>query len=234
MDSLYQNVNVRCLVLDKRIEQWKKLNESLLAIGIECKPFIAGSGTELKVDLVDTNEYPPIYPSTTTYPTWRNRPNAFNAWKAHRAIFQSHLESDKEYLLLLEDDAVIFNDDFSTLINSNSFCQWIISSKLDMFYFGWYSNGHLHDINREKMCIGDLEIKRFIGGAGFHGVLIRSSLVKYLASLPPIGPYDWIAGFLQEAGLITAYAVYPSVIMQASGHSYVEGHHLDKPDRMHA
>lgn len=212
-------VDCRCLVLDKRIKDFEFLKRRISKY-FECTPLICGNSG--LATFKDTNELPPIYSATTDYMTWRTKPNAYNAWKGHREIFRQFLETGKEYLFLLEDDALIIEEDMEKAL------RFIERNTFDMLYFGWYSNGHLGDVVDTE---DDLKLRHFSGGAGFHGVLIKREIVDFLYGMLPLGPYDWIAGLIQKHSNVKAYAVYPAVIIQKDGHSYVEGHHLSKPSR---
>lgn len=215
-------MEVKCLVLDKRYDDWLVLNEQLKKNGIDnAVPFIAGRGEyDLPYSMIDKEELPPLFYNSTTYPTWRNRPNAYSAWKCHKKMIEDSAGND---LLLLEDDAVLC-DDFDELLEKS--LSYLSETKLgwDMLYLGWYSNGHLIDTKHEN-------VKRMVGGAGFHGVVLRGFATELLSKCYPTAPFDEIAGRLQKDGVLRAYAVYPSIIVQKSGFSYVEGSNLEKPER---
>jgi hypothetical protein len=210
-----------CLVLDKRIDMGRKVVEQARQYDIDVNLFIAGDGYhDLTYDHIDSNDLPPRYQQSLSYPSWTNRPNAYNAWKSHTKIIHSALEKDAQTLLMLEDD-VIFENDFADIVNNVS--DFFNNNPWDMIYFGWYSHNHLQEIGQENIC-------RMMGGGGFHGVMLNRYMMEELASVPPLGPYDYITGVFYHAN-INAYAIYPSVISQQSGYSYVEGGILEKPDR---
>jgi hypothetical protein len=68
-----------------------------------------------------------------------------------------------------------------------------------------------------------------INGGGTHGVLISRNILDWAVKLRPIGPFDWIFSLAQPQ--LQCYVIYPSIITQRSGFSYIEGGMLDKPDR---
>ena len=207
-----------CLVLDKRIDMWNGLDEECQRHGILAEPFFCGCGDDkdIEYDHIDTEESPPVLPRSTSYPTWWNRPNAYNAWQCHKKILQRARADGTQSLLLLEDDS-IFESDFHDVMKGASLENW----QFDMLYLGWYSNGHLHNTpNKHVMAMR--------GGGGFHGVILNRRIIELLAAVDPIGPYDWICGQIHHKKM-NCYAIYPDVITQQDGHSYVEGHHLTKP-----
>lgn len=210
-----------CLVLDKRYEDWLKICEDAHYMGIDVKPFIVGDESHnLKYDYVDDDNLPPILKESIRYATWHNRPNAYNAWKSHKLIFEQALEDDCETLLLFEDD-IEFEPDFKDHLKT--ILPFLECEKWDMFYFGCYQNGQSEPTKYEN-------IVKVNGAGGFHAVLMKKRVLQSLLCFVPIGPYDWISGqFLHNR--YNCYASYPCVISQKSGFSYVEGHDLEKPSR---
>lgn len=207
-----------CLTLDKRYDMACQLQEQCKEKGINIELFIAGSGSKpLKYDYIDSEELPKRTPYSTDYPTWFARPNALNAWNCHREIFLRCKEN--ENLLLLEDDSEL-SEDFLEMIEKTE--DFFNNNHWDMVYFGCY---HFNSLKTEHP-----NIMKMNGGGGFHGVLISGHVRKELLSFPPIGPYDWIVGkYLHQ--YYNCYAIYPSIINQKSGFSFVEGCVLNKPDR---
>ena len=210
-----------CLTLDKRIEYAKTIVTSAKNYGIDVDLFLAGDGSiDLLYDHVDINSLPPRYEQSLNYPSWTGRTNAYNAWLCHRKMIHKALSSGAKNLMILEDD-IIFEEDFSEILEKVT--PFFNSNKWDMIYFGWYSNDHLQPTDNEH-------VYRMMGGGGFHGVLINRNVLELLFEYHPLGPYDFISGvFLHDK--IKAYAIYPCIISQMSGYSYVEGGTLEKPDR---
>lgn len=220
LSKLFNIDRTVCLTLDKRYEDALKIEAKGYEYGLNIELFLAGDGQMLDhYDHVDTDDLPPRYTNSTNYATWWNRPNAYNAWKCHKKILQKAKQDGIEQLLLLEDDAFFENDLAEVVTNAYKFLQY---SKWDMLYFGWYSNNHL------KPTI-NTNVWSMHGGAGFHGVLLTKEMIDLFAEFDACGPFDWMAGHAHNA--IKAFAIYPSVITQKSGHSYVEGGNLEKPHR---
>lgn len=222
MEILNEIDAVTCLVLDKRYEQWLELKNQCEKLLFKPKGFIVGDGSndQLTYDRVDEKELPLRYVDSISYPSWYSRPNAYNAWKSHRAIFEQAVSDNRRNLLLLEDDAYIEDDIVTVLEQADPFFR---ENNWDMIYFGCYSNGHISSTTNPV-------VYRAFGAGGFHGVLIKHHIMKKLLAFGPIGPYDWIAGqHLHQH--YHCYAIHPCVIMQRSGFSFVEGGNLGKPDR---
>lgn len=209
------------LYLDERIANYEKINNI-----VEHEKFIAGKGVLLpkeEYDHIDTNDPPPIYLNSIQYATWFSRNSAYNAWLCHRKIFRKFYEDpDKPKTLLLFEDDIFFHSDWLAVLNLDTVSPILKNKEWDMFYFGCYHN--------KKQEIINSNIFKLRGAGGFHAVGMTRDIVGELLEFPPIGPYDYIAGrYLHPK--YNCYSVYPSVIDQVSGYSYVEGHNLEKPDR---
>lgn len=207
-----------CLTLDKRYEMALELQAQFKPKGIDVELFIAGGGAKpLKYDFIDSDEIPPRDRNySIDYPTWYARPNAFNAWKCHREIFLRA----KGNLLLLEDDSVLSDDFDEILANTNEF---LSVNPWDMVYFGCYQDGKSTKTSHPNVL-------KLGGAGGFHGVLMNQKIIKNLLNWPPYGPYDWITGtYLHQ--YYNCYAIYPCIINQRSGFSFVENCNLEKPPR---
>jgi hypothetical protein len=228
MNTLLSKVNkASILLLDKRFDDFMSFGvipdlENILPVKIE--PFICGDGSYKYIDynLIDTNERAPLYQQSIQYATWYNRPNAYNAWKAHRVIIEdAFTDMTCDHLLLLEDDIEISDDLEEIMIEASDFLEKI---EWDMLYLGCYQNGK----SKPTEC---QHVRKMNGGGGFHAVIINRTVMRELLNFPPIGPYDWIAGeYLHEK--LNCYAIWPCVINQRDEQfSHVEGNKLSKPSR---
>lgn len=210
-----------CLTLDKRIDMGRDVQKQAAKYNINVELFVAGDGAgELLYDHIDIQELPPKYHGSLSYPSWTTRYNAYNAWLCHNKILKMARQDGINNILMLEDD-IIFEEDFSEILEKVT--PFFNSNNWDMIYFGWYSNNHLQDI-------GEKHVYRMVGGGGFHGVLLNRYMIEELVDVPPLGPYDFITGVYYHKQIL-AYAIYPCIISQCSGYSYVEGSILEKPDR---
>jgi len=212
-----------CLLLDKRTEYWPKIEGDFKKVGISVIPCLVGAGELFPEEMyhhIDTPELPPQYLTTNFYPSWINKPNAFNAFLSHRKMIENAIREDRQNILIIEDDVQV-EEDFIEIINKVS--PFFESNEWDMIQFGAF-----HHNNTEKISDNILKTR---SSGGWHGVLINKSLFKLLYSFLPIGPFDWISEqFIQPN--FKCYAIYPSIISQRSGlYSYVEGSNLEKPSR---
>lgn len=219
-----------CLTLDQRLEYAQDyiVPEFKKRLNIDVELFIAGNGLRVNTDynyIDDPLSLPCRFEKSTTYPTWFNRPNAYNAFKAHRAIFERVVYDGEERFLLLEDDVYIepdfeqiVGDDVDALVNN---------LECDMLYLGSYNASKRGYLQAPHI----LSLPRVSDVGGFHAVVLDRRVIKRLIELPPYGPYDWMAAKYLHANLYNCLAINPSVISQRDGFSYVEGHNLTKPHR---
>ena len=217
--------NAKCLVLDKRIEFWPTLKESFQQRGITVNRFLAGDGhlKDEQYDYIDTNDVTPSYYGGTDYATWYNRPNAFNAWKCHKLMFQSSLLDGFDHLLLIEDDAFIENDFDDILEKTEEF--WDIH-QYDIIYFGCYPQPNGLQPTTNPYLFKATKV------AGFHAVLLTKPVIEKLLSFFALGPYDEIC-WKYINSKVHAWAFNPCIISQKSGYSFVEGSNLEKPSRLY-
>jgi hypothetical protein len=211
-------------VLDKRWQNWLDIKDQLYSLNLKnLKPFVSGGSNVggLRYDRVDTVRPPPSYPNSTNYPTWHTRFNAYNIWLSHRMVLEECQKLGYKTIMFLEDDIMI-EDDFSKLLDNAE--KYLYNKSWDMLYLGGYHNSNSFSETENPNII------RLNGSGGWHGVILKDKVINELLSFPAIGPYDWICGQYIHT-IFSCYAIYPSIISQFSGHSEVEGGHLNKPSR---
>lgn len=212
----------QCLILDKRIQNLDKIQSEFYQKGIIVKSFIAGNGEEsLKYDHIDTKDGPPRLPLSQKYDSsWLRYPSAYNAYLCHKKMIEQAQLEGKENLLIIEDDAHI-EDDFDEIIEQAE--PFLLSSKWDMIYFGSYHKNTSFPTENKF-------VRKVNGSAGFHCVLIHNRIFDEILEYGPICPMDEICNrFIHSKHL--CYAIYPSIVTQTSGYSFVERSYLDKPSR---
>lgn len=216
------------LVLDKRWDYVPQLvaNFNVLDLWHKCRLFVAGDGTKygLTYNHIDVKELPPRYPTSTDYPTWWARPNAYNAWLCHKKIFEEAYAAGYKYILLMEDDAVVEQDFHEILAKVEPTLE-----KLDwsMLYFGAYH------YEGSSLPTENPNLLKAAGCGGFHGVVLRRDVIAELIHNfgNAIGPWDWVTGRYLHS-VYNCYTVYPGIINQRDGiFSYVEDQVLQKPKR---
>jgi hypothetical protein len=212
--------NIVCLSLDKRINNWDYIKTNIqFYFDKTPQMFLVGDGSlDLRYSHIDVNSLPPILPLTTNYGGWWKK-SAYNCWLSHAKILTDFYNSNNETILMLEDD-MFFEDDFEEL--------WkLCYSKLDslpwdMIYFGCFHCGKSKKITEH--------IYQLNGCGGFHAVLLKKIIAKKLLDFGPIGPMDDTTGrFIQKEH--KCYTIYPSIITQRSGYSYVATHNINMPSR---
>lgn len=216
-----------CLTLDKRLKYVESyiVPEFKRRLNIDVELFIAGDGLSVQrpYNYIDDNmQLPCRLAKSTTYPTWFNRPNAYNAWKCHRAIFEKFILDGDDKFLLLEDD-VFIQEDFEEILGNNLDD---VVLDYDMLYLGSYNASKRGILQYPNI----LRLPMLSDAGGFHAVILNKTVVKRLLELPPYGPYDWMASTYIH-GNYECYAIWPSIISQKDGYSFVEGHDLIKPSR---
>lgn len=211
-----------CVILDKRIDFWPELKREFNKKGIDLQKFVVGDGktlSEKEYDYIDVNYNPTLYSVTNFYPSWVNKPNAYNAFLSHRKIIDMCYIQNKNNVLIIEDDVFIESDFDEIMKNIDGYFD---SHDFDMIQFGGYHAGKTKEILPNLLKTTDT--------GGWHGVLINRSLFRILLSFLPVGPFDWICGqYLQQK--YDCYCIYPSIISQKDGYSYVESSQLSKPSR---
>lgn len=222
--SLINEIDVAaCLLLDKRVEYWMKLQADFKKVGIDVAPCLVGEGKLFPNEMyyrVDTPDLPPQYLTTNFYPSWINKSNAYNAFLSHRLMLEDAIKGGRKNLLIIEDDVQVEDDFLEVIENVSPFFK---ENKWDMIQFGAY-----HHNNTERVTDNILKTK---ASGGWHCCLINETIFKLLYSFLPIGPFDWISEqFIQPN--FNCYSIYPSIVSQRSGlYSYVEGSNLEKPSR---
>lgn len=211
-----------CLLLDKRADFWPELNRSFSNVGITLNKFLVGDGKLFpreEYNHIDIEELPPIYPTTNMYPSWTNKPNAYNAFLSHRKILEYAYVKNLNNIMIVEDDVKI-EDDFTEILSKAT--DFLDTHNVDMLYLGAF-----HHNNTELVSNNVLKLKQ---SGGFHAVIISKKIIKLLLSFLPLGPYDWLAEqYIQEK--YDCYAIYPSIVSQKDGYSFVESSNLTKPSR---
>jgi GR25 family glycosyltransferase involved in LPS biosynthesis len=211
-----------CMCLDRRIQNYNHINEQCQKyLGIEPQLFISGnSNLALNYNRIDIRELPPKLRFSTSYPSWWTF-GCYNAYLSHKQILEEFLDTPLETLLILEDD-IQFEPDFAELYNTT--IPILETVEWSMIYLGCYFTTRSRQISATK------NIYRVDGVAGWHAVLLKRHIVEEVLKFGPIGPMDNICGrFIHQK--YPCYGIYPSIITQQSGYSYIEGGYLNKKSR---
>lgn len=212
---------IQCLCLDKRWKNWAHIEQEFATRGGKVERFIVGKGKVFpknRYDHIDSREVIP-----TWHPMFTN--NASHCYVCHRKILEKAHEDKVNNILLLEDDLVI-QPNFDEVVAKAT--QQIEEAQLpwDMLYYGAINRW----ANTER--ISENLIKMKFGGYCWHATAINQSLrdnIKDLLSLPPIGPFDVLSAFFFQPQH-EVYAVWPPVVYQRPGHSFVCETYLDQTE----
>ena len=206
-----------CLLLDKRYDNFEHISDTISKY-IDIEPFIVGDGTrDLVYSHIDIDEIPPRLIGSSNYPTWHTK-QCYNAYLSHRKILEKAYK-EKIDVLLLEDD-VFLEPDFEDIWNSSS--KFFKENPWDMLYFGCYHSGMSEKITDN--------IYRLFRCAGWHAVIIKWYMIPPILNYGPIGPMDEICHRYIQPNYL-CYGIYPSIISQCNGYSFIEQGNLDKPSR---
>ena len=121
--SLINQIDIAaCVLLDKRAEYWPDLSKNFKKVGINVVPCLVGNGElypKSQYYHIDVPDLPPQYLTTNFYPSWINKPNAFNAFLSHRKMLEDAIKGNRRNLLIIEDDVKV-EDDFLEIIEKVS------------------------------------------------------------------------------------------------------------------
>ena len=206
-----------CLCLDKRIDEWSKLEEDCNNRGIKFHKFIAGDGSnpELVYDYIDDPNPPLQY---WGYGRQGYKHHHYNAFQCHQKMIKIAQENFWNEVLLLEDDAYLTEAFIKQFEISHSVANY---TNFDFIYYGWW-NESLDKESEELRSKNDFKIiehKENLGG--LHGLLVKSRMYNLILSLLPVNPIDYQ---LNQCGPnIYRGVVLPKMIHVKSIYSMTEG-----------
>lgn len=214
-----------CSVFDRRIDNWPYIQKAAKQyLNIDCELHLSGDGhcSDYVYSNIDQDELPPQLELTTSYPTWMTT-RSYNAYKSHASLLQKCLDDPLcEIGCMLEDD-IVFADDFTSIWNE--VYDWIHNNVWDVIFLGGY-----HHSNSLLRLTDHIYQTWHTGGT--HGWIFKRHIIPQILAYGPIGPIDGILSERLEQDLL-CYMVYPSIINQQSGYSYLEQGVLQKPSRYH-
>ena len=234
--SLFDDLTIRCLVIEERYPYYKDYIEPEFRkrFGIQVRPFFALKKPNPTLEResagqfrLDTDDRPPIFPYSTNYPTWVNKPNAYQCWQCHKEILLSSQKENLSRVMLIEDD-IFFEKDTEEVLKKfeNDFYQISSDSQFNMIYLGAYNKQR-----EENRQITDnlIEVKSV---GGFHAVILHKRIIDRLLKFEPYGPFDEISSRFVTKAFSGCFAVNPSIISQLDdNYSFIEEQVLKKPSR---
>lgn len=142
----------------------------------------------------------------------------FGCYLSHMKTYQTFLESNNEYCLILEDDIELITDDLKRdiLINMNN-----LPNDWDILLLGYEIDGRKKNVSNgnknTKLRNGLLNINYFVG---LHAYIITRKTAKIL--LDNLQTLDWILDwnicYLAEKNIVNVYGVYPPIVCQPAVH----------------
>ena len=210
-----------CLCLDKRIDEWSKLEEDCNSRGIKFHKFIAGDGSnkELKYDYIDV-ENPDV--SRFDYGKDGFKHHHWNVLQCHKLMIKKAEEMELPYVLMLEDDSCFtsrFDKIFDGLEGFLPYFNW------NIFYLGWWIGDQEDDFNTNIENLWNqsqqsriMPYNKNIGG--FHGAILNKNVFPYLSSLPNETSMD---SMINKTQGLMKYVITPKVIHVKSMYSITEG-----------
>ena len=144
-----------------------------------------------------------------------SRLGALGCLKSHIEIFKNALESNLEYVIMLEDDAEI-KDNFNLKNLEEDIENYLKDKNLGIFYFGCTHLKHPIKINKN--------IHKCVFSYTTHAYLITKQCMNFIVN--NINNYDreidhFYTQFIQKK--FNCYCYYPSLIKQLDGFSDIEG-----------
>ena len=198
-----------CLTLDNEesSNMFDMIHSNFLEVAdIWIDKFLVGT------DCKDVDELPPVHADSVKRKSWTDRTNAYNAYRAHRAMIERAVDEGVENLLIVEDDAVLRPAYFEWVVSEASL--FLDSNPWDMIYLGSYYRKH-----------GSIEVAsnviRLSGETGWHCVLLNRTMFGKLLDLPVLGPMDWMCSQTIH-GSHMCYGLTPSVSLQLETYSNIE------------
>ena len=207
----------QCLTIDKRLRYFDEAKEQFKNVGLDLTMFLAGDNSfpSMKYDHIDL---PLPRNLKGSYPAWKARPNAYNCHLCHKKIIQKAKEDNIEVLLLAEDD-VVLNDNFSEILEKASEQLEKHSPNWHMLYLG---ANHTYMPTKEV----DKNLLKLNGSGCLHCCLIRNTVFDAILSLPVEGALDEMVG-KNIHKKYDCYGVWPNIAITRAGYSYCEANILD-------
>jgi len=218
--TIFDNMGVYYINLDRSHDRRKNIEKMCMEHEIKATRVSAVDGK--KLDLND-----PKYAKALQKIKWwflmENRKNVghFGCYLSHMKIYETFLQTDKEYCLIFEDDAEFITPYLKRDIvhNMNN-----LPRDWDILLLGYEINGgpdgykEVREGNKDtKLKNGLLNITYFTGLQGY--IINRKCASKFIENLQELDwIIDWNMAYLARKGLINIYGVYPPLVCQPAVH----------------
>jgi GR25 family glycosyltransferase involved in LPS biosynthesis len=207
---------VVCVCVDKRANEWGRLETQLASRNVVMEKFIVGEGKILPKHL-----YNQIDP-TESKPGYEGR--AYPCFISHKNIIKKAKEDNLKNILMLEDDCE-FLPEFDEILEKGSKQLEKAGAAWDLLYLG---ANHTWGVTEK---VGENLLRLRGGSYCWHAIAINQKyhdMFSYLLNLPEIHLYDWLtAHYTQTSPEFECYALWPNAAIQRPGVSFLSERHRD-------
>ena len=216
-ETLFQNMKIYYINLDQSKD--RKQNVESICYSQNLTPERINAVDGKKIDINDKKYEKAIH----KIKWWFEKNNLsnvghFGCYLSHMKTYQTFLESNSEYCLILEDDIELLTDNLKRdiLINMNN-----LPNDWDILLLGYEIDGRKKNVRNgnknTKLRKGLLNITYFVG---LHAYIITRKTAKIL--LENLQTLDWILDwnvcYLAEKNIVNVYGVYPPIVCQPAVH----------------
>lgn len=215
--SLFQNMKIYYINLDQSKDRKQNVESICYSQNLSPERINAINGKEIDIN---DKKYEKAIHKIKWWFEKNNLSNVghFGCYLSHMKTYQTFLESNSEYCLILEDDIELLTDNFKRdiLINMNN-----LPNDWDILLLGYEIDGRKKNVRNgnknTKLRKGLLNITYFVG---LHAYIIKRKTAKIL--LENLQTLDWILDwnvcYLAEKNIVNVYGVYPPIVCQPAVH----------------
>ena len=216
-ETLFQNMKIYYINLDRSEDRKQSLESICSSQNIVSERITAIDGK--KLDINDKKYEKAIH----KIKWWFEKNNLsnighFGCYLSHMKTYETFLQSNSEYCLILEDDIELLTNDLKSEIikNMNN-----LPEDWNILLLGYEIDGRKKNVKNgnknTKLKNGLLNITYFVG---LHAYIINRKTAKIL--LENLQTLDWILDwnicYLAEKNIVNVYGVYPPIVCQPAIH----------------
>lgn len=214
-----------CLILDKRIDLFRRLNQEAYDCDIKMIPFICGDGSDptLQYNWIDIDVPSDINWGYSAAGHVKNHYNAFRCHQEMAKIGLQVLQNDPhQNILFLEDDSKILVDRFQ---HNKSSINCPCHKRKDILYLGYWT-GRENDLLIEERYKDMFVLEQlFTPIGGLHGAILRKRALEAIIRMEPNDPVD---AQLNRNASLTRFLVKPKMITTINTYSFTEGINIER------
>jgi glycosyl transferase family 25 len=216
-ETLFQNMKIYYINLDRSEDRKQSLESICSSQNIVSERITAIDGK--KLDINDKKYEKAIH----KIKWWFEKNNLsnighFGCYLSHMKTYETFLQSNSEYCLILEDDIELLTNDLKSEIikNMNN-----LPEDWNILLLGYEIDARKKNVKNgnknTKLKNGLLNITYFVG---LHAYIINRKTAKIL--LENLQTLDWILDwnicYLAEKNIVNVYGVYPPIVCQPAIH----------------